>query len=190
MTPCHNASLAGRRFIYCIVFICIHSSHTTTSWPSKLSRQAPEPAESTTKIVSELFSKWRPDLNFKNLANLWHKFKKLRLLGNLQARLLITKKVKCVGFVEVQFCYSSGKFYSMFNLFFLRMSGLRYWRFVFVPTEINCDLVVAWKIKNGRNLPSSMEVPKCLKIGVKLGFLHGKMYPCLAVKCPTGTAIK
>ena len=38
VTLCHNASLAGPRYIYCVVFICIHSSHTTASSPSKLCR--------------------------------------------------------------------------------------------------------------------------------------------------------
>ena len=36
----HNASLAGPRYIYCVVFICIHSSHTTASSPSKLNTQS------------------------------------------------------------------------------------------------------------------------------------------------------
>ena len=38
VTLCRNASLSGPRYIYCVVFICTHSSHTTASSPSTLCR--------------------------------------------------------------------------------------------------------------------------------------------------------
>ena len=60
----HPASSDTQRLLIGLSRLCSQKAKKVLPKMPK-TRQAPEPAESATKIVSDLFSKWRPDLNAK-----------------------------------------------------------------------------------------------------------------------------